>query len=186
MKTNLGFTTWRTVALLALTAGFGFALTRTAMLVAKREPDLKTGGIDNAMEQARRLLNELRNVEWNPRDVDQALLRLPEQDFVDLPTQRVPDMPSFITDKVHRQYDELAFFSNTFVRQSAQIVPGQEAEVTVTGFFIVGWKDGRVNTVDVADVRLFPLPNQDQVWIWVFPGMDEYASGLMKMPGVAG
>lgn len=139
------------------------------------------------MLQARWLMTELKEADWNPREVNKELLRLPEQDHVDLPNQRASGMPSFVTDKTHKEYDELAFYSNTFVKQSPlKLVPGKEGEVTVNGFFIVGWKDGRIETVDVADARLYPLPGEHHVWVVVFPGMDEYSTRLKQLPGVTG
>ncbi len=132
------------------------------------------------MEQARRLLAELRDADWNPRGVDQSLLRLPEQDHAKSWVDRDPARPSFLTDSFHPQYEEVAFYCDTFVEKKLTVVKGREGDLAMTGFFIVAWKDGRVNTVDIAEARLFPLPNENKVWIIVFPGMDEYDAGLKQ------
>ena len=176
MKTNKGFTTWKTTAIVALAAMAGYGITCSITALAA-SPPVSKGGIDDAMDQARQLLVELRNADWNRDAVDPDLLMLPEQATVGA-WQNLPGADSFVVDQRHAQYEEVAFYSMTFVDKSFVVVPGQEHVVTTTGFFIVGWKDGRVETVDVSDVRMFSLGGVDNPRIPVFPGMDEYDSNL--------
>lgn len=186
MRNTTGFTSFRTLAVTLAIVAVGFAVTRIATSAAKTPSSPKNGGIDNAMQQARKLMAELSEANWNPREVDQSLLRLPEQDYAQNRMDRLPQRDSFIIPSKFQQYDEVAFYCDTFISRKREIVKGREAELTVTGFFIVGWKDGVINTVDVADVRLVPLPGVDNTWFHVFPGMNEYDAGLKYMSGTRG
>jgi hypothetical protein len=131
------------------------------------------------MEQARSLLTALRDADWDTRRVDQRLLYLPEHG------QRGelkddPHAPSFLRDTIHPEYDEVAFVCSTFVDRELTVVPGKEGTLTVTGYYIVAWKDGRVEKVQVADLRLLEIPAAERTWLTVFPGMDEYDPDLKR------
>ncbi len=181
MKKTIGFTSSRTLVLILATVAVGFAVTRIAMSTAKAPTAEKKGGIDNAMEQARRLVAELKEADWNIHGVDQSLLRLPEQDYVQAKVFRSPDMTSFAIPRGDPVYDEVALYSSTFVNWVPK--DGKSGASARTGYYIVAWMDGRVNTVDVADVRYFPVPGKDDQMLYVFPGMDEYDAALKYLPG---
>jgi len=171
MKKTAGFVSWRTPAILFVTLAAGFALTRTVTSHLDESLAPKKGGIDNALNQAYELNVALMAANWNPLQLDHSLLRLPED-----------DISSFAVPYNRPLYDEVSFFCSTFVSTKVTIVKGEEGRGTRTGFYIVGWKDGRVTTVNVKDVRLLPKENESG-WAIVFPGMDEYDDGLKAMPG---
>jgi hypothetical protein len=166
MKKTAGFVSWRTPAIVLVTLVAGFALTHTVTSHVDDSLAPKKGGIDNALNQAYELNVALMDANWNPYKVDHSLLRLPED-----------ETSSFAVPTKLALYDEVSFFSTTFISRKVTIVKGEEGRSSTTGFFIVGWKDGRVTTVNVKDVRL--LPKEDETgWFFVFPGMDEYHEGL--------
>lgn len=183
MSNTSGFTSIRTLAIVLGTVAVGYVLTKSATSVAKAPSAPKAAGLDNAMQQAKRLLSELRDADWNPCEVDQALLRLPEQDTAQNVADRRPGQTSFAVPQHTSVYDEVALMSNTFVQKNLKIVKGVEGTMEITGYWIVGWKDGRVTAVDVADVRYVPNPEEENSWLYVFPGMDEYDSALTALPG---
>jgi hypothetical protein len=171
MKKSAGFAPWRTPALVFVTLAAGFALTRIVTSHLDGTPAPKRGGVDNALRQAYELNVALMDANWNPLQLDHALLRLPED-----------DSDSFAVPRNLPLYDEVSFFCHTFVRTKVTIAKGMEGRGSTTGFFIVGWKDGRVGTVNVNDVRLV-AKEHGAGWHIVFPGMDEYAEGLKRYPG---
>jgi hypothetical protein len=184
MRTTSAFVQWRLLGFAALTLVAGFAATKTLMV--GREPAAKKGGVDNALVQARALMTELQNTGWDRIDVDRDLMRLPEQDYASLPSRRSPSSDSFVLPRgFFEEYEDIAFICDTFVRQETQVVQGQEGRMQTTGFYIVGWKTGAINTYDVSDVRLYPLPGQPNRKISVFPGMAEWRADLQRHPGVA-
>ncbi|MEX2242280.1 MAG: hypothetical protein WD716_00390 [Fimbriimonadaceae bacterium] len=171
MKRTAGFVSWRTPALVLVTLAAGFALTRTVTSHLDGSLAPKKGGVDNALNQAYNLNVALMGANWDPLQLDHSLLRLPED-----------DSDSFAVPTKLALYDEVSFFCSTFVTTKVTIAKGEEGRGTTTGFFIVGWKDGRVTTVNVKDVRLLPKGNEPG-WFFVFPGMDEYDEGLKLHPG---
>ena len=71
--------------------------------------------------------------------------------------------------------EEVAFYSDLYVTRSLEAIPGVEGALHLGGFYIVGWKDGRVEQVPVADVRVYP--HGDRLML-VFPGMSVYDTSL--------
>jgi hypothetical protein len=155
------------------------------------------GNHAQAMEQARELLKELAANDWNRKRVNPALLRLPDQDFAEMEMDRHPDSDSFSGSHPNSPFKfyekEVAFFSQTYVRRNVKPGPGIEGVVSkVEGFFIVGWKDGRVTKVPVEEVRMVaqevPMGNNkaETAFCYVFPGMTVYDKSLPKMAGLNG
>ncbi|HXH61086.1 MAG TPA: hypothetical protein VNI20_06980 [Fimbriimonadaceae bacterium] len=175
--------TWPTVALCLIVAASAFVLTG---FVTRRVANVpRGGGRDNAMLQARMIYDQLHDANWDPAAVNPTLLRLPEQDYKSSALERAPYTDSFAI-RFHDaipQYDELALLSSTFVNTTLTDDPSasEGRRATTTGYFIVGFKDGHVVTVDVTDARLFEY--KPGKWVPVFPGMDEYDPGLRKYPG---
>jgi hypothetical protein len=168
------FANWRTLAFGAAALAVGFGATKAALV--KADPPARKGGVDNAMLQARRLMTELQSTGWDNYFVDKDLRRLPEQDFAAIPSRRAPEADSFVIARTFDEYDEIAFTCDTFVERPPSGSGG------VSGFFIVGWKTGAINTYDVSDVRMYQLQDRDAL-IFVFPGMDEYSPDLPPMFG---
>lgn len=133
------------------------------------------GDIDGAMTQARALIADLRAHDWDWDAIDTSLLHLPDQQYAEWEAQRGTWQYSFYHCK-HPIYDEVAFYCDLYARLNLHIVPGIEGENHPTGFFIVGWKDGRVTQVPVAEARLFDIGAQRSKL--VFPGMGEYSATL--------
>jgi hypothetical protein len=168
------------MGVLVASVAVGFFITST--VIARSHPTSGAGGVDNAMEQARRLMTELQARDFDPQSVGMELLRLPEQDFVSIKSRRAPESRSFVIPVRNSEYDEVAFICDTFVLWNTRYVRGAEAVSLTTGFYIVGWKNGAINTYDVRDVRLYQLPDRTSM-IPVFPGMDEYSTELRPYPG---
>jgi hypothetical protein len=193
MRKNIGFTSIRTLTLVLGTVAVGFVLTRTATSVAKAPTAPTNGGIDHAIEQAKRLVAELREANWDVSKVDQKLLRLPEQDFKQSWADRRPSAQSFAIPRTAPEYatspertvfDEVALTSSTFVNY----VPrnGKSGDSTREGYYIIAWMDGRITTVDAPEARYFAVPGREGDYFTVYPGMDEYDKALTALPGTRG
>jgi hypothetical protein len=175
------FVQWRLLGYATLALIVGFASTKA--ILATHESGSK-GGVDNAMLQARALMTELQVKGWDSFEIDPDLLRLPDQDYASLASRRSESSDSFVLPRgFFEEYDDIAFLCDTFVVHDFERVAGTEGSVSVTGFYIVGWKSGAINTYDVKDVRMHQLQERDSR-IPVFPGMPEYHESLAMMAGV--
>lgn len=168
--------------------GFTFALAnypnkhRTSSPTAKKQ-----GGIEQAMQQSRDLMNALQRNNWNRWAVDQRLLRLPDQDIAETAFKRRPEALSFSLPVGAPYEGEVAFYSSTYVRHnfSSNSAMPEGIATAPSGFFVVGFTDGRVMQVPVGDVRmLWDTQNSHHVGKYVFPGMSSYSPGLPKFPGL--
>lgn len=123
---------------------------------------------------------------WDRWKVDQALLRLPDQDHAETEFERRPEKLSFTISSLEPYQAEVAFKCMTYVRNNRGEGGGIEGRVSSPeGFFIVGWKDGRIEQVPIQNVRLLPFDlNGRAVKLYVFPGMAVYDANLEKYPGV--
>jgi len=133
------------------------------------------GNPDETMEIGRQLLSELRAHNWDWQAVDSRYKWAPDQEFY----QFAPQGRGYWTwghDERDEYRDEVAFYSTLYTWYDFEPIPGIEGRLHVSGFIIVGWKDGRVEKVPMEDVRLYPVEAGHK--IMVFPGMNEYDSSL--------
>jgi hypothetical protein len=139
---------------------------------------VKEGDLEGTLAVGRQLIAQLAANNWNWSAVDQSLLAVPDQ----YNYQFAPDAEGTYTWSPcpREEYqDEVAFFSLLYTWKSVEVVPGIEGRLHVTGDIIVGWKDGRVETVPVGDARMYPVA-EAKTYIYVFPGMNEYDAELPR------
>ena len=145
--------------------------------VAAKKDILKDGDIEGSMDTARKLLVALRENNWQWKQFDWNLMRVPDQDYDQDLHRQQPKMATWVhagySDAEYR--DKVAFYSLLYTRSHLEVIPGIEGVNHFEGFYIVAWKDGRVEKVPVADVRLYP---KSDYFITVFPGMDQYDASL--------
>lgn len=149
------------------------------------------------MAQAREVLKQLKEKNWQVHAIDRSLLRLRDQSFAENEKDRHADVVSFDIKHPDSPIEiykrQVAFTSKLYVRRNYARGSGPE-QITSRpeGFFIVGWKNGIVTKVFVQDVRMYRymLPKQqggpevDEVFLYVFPGMDCYNVNLPRFPGL--
>lgn len=160
------------VSYLGATAAIAFAHS------TKTKDLLKQGDVTGAMQQAHSLLSALSQNGWDPLKVDGNLLTLPDQLYAEYPRQRRANYWSFQMMSLPVE-NEVAFYSPLYVRENFRVVQGLEATKSPEGFFIVGWKNGKVTQVPVAGARSY---------VWgqgggrrghvVFPGMAVYNAAM--------
>ena len=169
----------------AVLAAFGFAWLAGGTLGSRktdRKPDinlLTQGHVEDTMARARTLLTALRENEWDAERIDYHLLRVPDQDFAQFERLRGPNTyASFFCARQDIYRAKVAFYIDLYIRKNLEVVPGIEGVLHVEGFYIVGWKDGRIERVPWDQVRLYPSgPGFKDV----FPGMDEYDPELPRI-----
>lgn len=136
---------------------------------------MKAGDIEGAVEQTRFLVEELRTNDWDPMKVDHDLFRLPDQMYAENPRQRGRWAYAFYHTKQEPYLDDVVVFTDIYARKNLRVAKGKEATMSPEGYFIVGWRDGRVTTVPASEVRLYPFGEAE---LFVFPGMSEYRADL--------
>lgn len=187
----------KTIAILVAVSSLGggaYFVGREAMKSSKLEPTANIyteKNYDDAIEHCRVLWAALRDNGWEPRNVDPSLLRLADQDFAEDPSRRGPDAQSFAIPTYRSDpnsvYQNVAFFTTLYVRKNASNGSGPELgrRFNPTGYYIVCFKDGRVEKVSVLDVRFVSNPTGPQGGTMpVFPGMAAYRLDLPKYPGI--
>lgn len=170
------------IAILGLALAFGAAWTlgnsvASPPTVNRTVKNLSIeGDPDHTMAVGRQLIAQLQEHNWNWDEVDTNLLKVPDQEF----WQNAPNGPGYWTWARCAEdiYNEVAFYSNLYVWNEFERIPGIEGKLHVSGFYIVGYRDGRVEKVPVGQTRLYPITN-DQL-LTVFPGMSEYDPNLPK------
>lgn len=134
---------------------------------------LKDGDVDGAMDQSRVLMSKLQQNNWDFASLGRDLLRLPDQDFAQNPELRSMHDTSFCfpDDPLFRN---VAFYSTLYTTRGS----GHE---NTHGFYIVGYRDGRVEQVPVSNIRLLPRHGSHGVWDEVWPGIKGYSDSLTLM-----
>lgn len=150
----------------------------------------KIGSVESAMNQAHQLIDYLRLNNW-PSDikVPLELRRLPEQKYDEIPGNRDEHEPSFILydPTLNLATPEVAFVSKTFYRRNVSRYKEDIGETTTSrpsGFFIVGYRDGRIEKIAPSAVRMIADPNQPQAAVETFPGCQSYRDDLPHLPNL--
>lgn len=156
--------------------GFGKATSASPARVLQVKDLSQSGDPKGSMEVARALLQELREHDWDWNAVSNRadLMRVPDQDYCQNPLLEVR-FYTWVPARQNIYQDEVAFYSSLYTWNEMTVVPGHEARLSQTGFYIVAWKDGLVERVPVHDSRLYPTSG---TLLNVFPGMSEYDPDL--------
>lgn len=139
------------------------------------------------MARTGEIVAALRASDWDTLKIDRALLRLPERVTARYPQDQKREGLMFclpLGSSSTQIYDgQVATYTDLFVRRTLTKIVGKEGVLKTEGFFIVGWVDGRVEKIPVEQIRL--LPDGDEMWRWVFPGMRQYRTSLMRLEGTS-
>jgi hypothetical protein len=133
--------------------------------------------VDAALKQTHDLVLALRQVDGDPFKVPKELGRLPDAIYASDPGKRDIHTGSFAYAKLRAEPDaisqsDVSVYSDIYVHSDPAYYKGDRVQFNPSGFYIVGWKDGRVSTVAVDDVRVVATGRHGTVP--VFPGMKEY------------
>jgi hypothetical protein len=145
----------------------------------------KYGNPQASIEQSYKLLSVLKTVDWDPWKAPRELLYLPDRRFSERESVRSGKELSFsfpnLGSKDHPETEPVAFVADLYVRENPAAYNGDKIQTDTAGFYIVGWKDGRVTTVPVKDVRVIV---KDGYYIASYPGMPGYDANGMKLPSI--
>jgi len=151
-----------------------------------QEPDaLRDGNPDQTEVAAKNLLTELKNNGWDPWKVEFAKFRVSDQNMSQNPRLRGPEANTFIAHGIDQSVygGQVAFWTDLYTRVNKNVAPGHEADVSSEGFYIVGWKDGHVSRVPVAELRYQKTTYQgNDAASFIFPGMTQYANAHTSWP----
>ncbi len=141
----------------------------------------KMDSVDEAMQQTTRLVAALKANDWDPFRVPHALIMLPDAKYAQYNNLNDPLAGSFVFPILQKEpdspvQDKIAVYSEVYVRTNTKIFKNDRATFAPSGFFVVGWKDGRVEKVPIGDVRYVKM---GKYYTAVFPGMNAWkADGI--------
>ncbi len=142
----------------------------------------KAGDPDAAMRQLQQLMDALRANNWDPMRVPASLRRLSDAKFSESSDERstgeavaFPTQPSAPQDGNAPEYERIAFYTGVYARFNRSYYQGDRSQSHPSGYYIVGWKDGRIEKVPTMKVRVFTSRNRRAgAQLLCFPGMAEY------------
>ena len=145
--------------------------------------------VKDALRRAENLYEALKAANFDHQSFDRQFLYLPDQDFAEKPSYHNRQTPAFSVPppasgpwkRVWNGYDgQVAFYSDIFVKMNRQHETGDKVTAHPTGDYVVCTMSGKVSLVPISSVRYVPVtgPKGDPRMYAVFPGMDQYASGV--------
>lgn len=141
----------------------------------------KVGTPDATVERGRELVALLRESDWKiTKGFPREKLTVADQRLAEFPQDR-KQQTSFGIPKSQPPYEDIAIICDTYVRKNITAKRSGESSQAPSGFFIVGFKDGRVEKIPVDKVRVkeYPRPGSSNRRIGLlFPGTKEYDPNL--------
>jgi hypothetical protein len=145
----------------------------------------KVGDVETSIARFKELLAKYEASNWNPRNLKKADMILPDGRFAEDSVYRMPGMPHVNLPggeaAMSPEMDPIAFWTEIYARMNPVAYKGDMVKRRPTGFYLVAWKDGKIEKVPVQDVRLISKAGGH---FPVFPGMPAYNTSLMRLPGV--
>ncbi|MCW5935715.1 MAG: hypothetical protein KIT11_00205 [Fimbriimonadaceae bacterium] len=174
------------LALSALTASLalaGFAFGRS---LSEKTDALGAGDPVNAEAVARAIALQLRANGNQPVRLPRGLTLLADQKLASDREDR--DNPvSFCTPRPdHPVLGELAAYTNLYIRSNFQRGEGDEGWTNPEGFYVIAWRDGRVERVPFGTERYVWAYEGEARLYTVFPGMTAYANAVDRATALAG
>jgi hypothetical protein len=143
----------------------------------------KVGTPDKTIERGRELVALLRKSNWKiTKEFPLEKLTVDDQRYAEFPQDRTRQT-SFGIPKQQPPYEDVAVICDTYVRKNITAQRGGTSSQAPTGFFIVGFKDGRVEKVPVEQVRVkeYPMEGASTRRIGLlFPGTKGYDPNLPR------
>lgn len=139
---------------------------------------LTKGDPEAAIRQLHQLWNALKAQDFERKITPQifALLDLQDESLSPKRSYRSERTVS-VTLPVVPEYGDVLFFTDLYVDPRVKRGPGDLAIPSPAGFFIVGWRDGRIEKVPIEDIRMLSLGGKQ---IYCFPGMPQYREDLPR------
>jgi hypothetical protein len=141
----------------------------------------KVGTPDATVERGRELVALLRQSDWKiSKGFPMDKLTVADQRNAEFPQDR-KQQTSFGIPKSQPPYEDIAVICDTYVRKNITAKQSGASSQAPSGFFIVGFKDGRVEKIPVDQVRVkeYPRPGSSNRRIGLlFPGTKEYDPSL--------
>jgi hypothetical protein len=129
------------------------------------------GNINQAVQQTQQLVTALTVVNFDPSQLpDYTLLVLPDAQYAeDEPYQEANVASYVIPDGSIPEQNGIACYTGIYARQNTSYYAGDTSSSAPSGSFIVGWKNGTVQTIPVSQMRM--MTDAAGEVIECFPGM---------------
>lgn len=144
-------------------------------------PGHVAGNVDETLKRCRQLWTLVKNNNWcdgysdSNTPVPYEMLTLPDQKFAEHPHHRTST--AFWFPENQKGYEDVAFFTDIYVRQNTSYYKGDKAVSEPSGFLIVCYKDGRIDQVPTRDIRM--MTAREGICV---PGMKAYTEDRPKPP----
>jgi len=151
-------------------------------------PSASKEQIQDAMAQCEKLLAILKSTGWK-RDrnrIHEDMLRLPGQEISENAAYHLASAPCICIPGGRAGYEDIAFFTDVYARNNVTTfeveyaTPGSkrtEHTAQPDGFWIVGFRDGRLEQVPTGAVCIIPLA---QGFVCSFPGTEPYSKDRLS------
>ncbi|MDX1932022.1 MAG: hypothetical protein SFU56_05400 [Capsulimonadales bacterium] len=116
---------------------------------------LVVGDPEKAVRQTERLVAALKAVQWDYVKVPRELAKLPDSALAEDPVMREANTMSYrFVPSTDPNIPEVAVYTDIYVRRNIAHFAGDRTVCNPEGFYIVGFRDGRVVKVPIDKVRL--------------------------------
>lgn len=153
------------------------------------EPNaLEQGDVKESIKIFSALYEDLKSHNFDVKKVALQKYRLPDQDLTEYAANRDRNtVVIYLPNAMTPEYKNLAFYTDIYVRLNIRHFPNEKNDSRPEGFYLVCWKDGRIQKVPVEKVRILKRPKHDrmQEYLPVFPGMAAYRDNLPMHPAWA-
>lgn len=142
---------------------------------------------DGNVAESTRIFEELHAVlkarNWNAEGMSWLKYRLPDQDLAESEASRDPRTIEIITP----DSKEIAFYTEIYIRWNFRRIGKLGNETFPEGFYLVCWRDGRIQRVPVERARMLARRTIDRETHYdvMFPGQPEYRDSLPMVPNWA-
>ncbi len=138
---------------------------------------LEAGNPDDAIKRGGILITELSKHNWDPFKIEKSLMILPDQSISDIPEIRTSEISNWcIVSLDDPAIPEVAIYTDLYVRRNLKVYKGDIGTANPEGFYIVGFRDGKIGRVPLSEVRVAVIKGVGRRF--VFSGTKFYNKNL--------
>lgn len=132
----------------------------------------KAGNPEYAEQRARELYPKWQQCYGDLGEIRFDMTTLPDQKYAENPDNRRANTTAWTFPIYDPEYSSVAFYTDLYARRNRSYYKGDKSEAHPTGFFLVMWKDGKLERIPTSKLRM--LNNKDGHGVTVWPGLPGY------------
>lgn len=135
--------------------------------------------VEGAISQCKTILSILKQNDWDPSAVPFPMQVLPDGRRSPRAEMRDGKTSMFV---FPRDHGKVAFYTDLYIDPKVSYSSGDVATTEPEGFYLVGYRNGEVRQVPLADARMAPVTGRPNTSELVLPGMKAYRKTLPTHP----